>query len=73
MAGSGYPARTAPARSLHGGREYRLLRRDNSGKVGAIRVPVGEEPMWVLGNPVEGQQLVRHRLRALHPDESRCY
>src|ERR1700730_13038979 len=53
----------------------RVLCRDHSGKVGLHRViPVGEEDIWVLGNPVEGQQLVHDDLsHALHPDWSRCY
>src|SRR5580700_6863504 len=46
----------------------RVLCRDHSGKVGVHRVvPVGEESIWVLGNPVEGQQLVHDDLsHALH-------
>ena len=46
----------------------RVLRRDHSGKVGVYRVvPVGKETIWVLGNPVEGQQLVHDDLsHALH-------
>ena len=46
----------------------RVLCRDHSGKVGVHRrVPVGEETIWVLGNPVEGQQLVYDDLsHALH-------
>jgi hypothetical protein len=41
----------------------RVLRRDHSGKVGVHRVvPVGEETIWALGNPVEGQQLVHDDL-----------
>jgi hypothetical protein len=37
----------------------RVLCADDSGKVGVHRVvPVGEETIWSLGNPVEGQQLV---------------
>lgn len=46
----------------------RVLCRDHSGKVGVHRlVPVGEERIWVLSNPVEGQQLVHDDLaHALH-------
>ena len=37
----------------------RVLCRDESGKVGVHRVvPVGEETIWLLGNAVEGQELV---------------
>src|SRR6202044_2376299 len=45
-----------------------VLCRDHGGKVGVHRVvPVGEETIWVLGNPVEGQQLVHDDLsHALH-------
>src|SRR3984957_11544659 len=53
----------------------RVLRRDHSGKVGVHRfVPVGDETIRVLGNPVEGQQLVHDDLpHALRLHWSRCY
>src|SRR5215213_4719595 len=46
----------------------RVLGRDHRGKVGVQRVvPVGEKAIWVLGNSVQRQQLVRDDLpHALH-------